>query len=104
MGLSVELFALDKNKNWIYIECLYDSMIGPSRRLISNQVDCFVWGSADNHNGSSEWYLTESSKVNVTKMSFGILKKIWKDTLNEDLNVNNKNINEFTTVCIATGE
>ena len=104
MGISVELFSQDKNEDWEYMGCIYTSMIGPSRNLISNTVNGFVWGGAKKYNGCGEWYLEESSKISATKMSFGVLKKIWKLALDEDIKVSNKNINDLTIVCIATGE
>ena len=105
MGLSVELFALDQNGDWIYIECLYSSMIQPSRKLITDTMDGFVWGSTYNSNCYlNERCLTESSEYSATKLSFGVLKTIWKTALSEELVVTSKSITDTTIVCLATGD
>tara|TARA_B100001094_G_C17651553_1_gene539957 strand:- start:178 stop:528 length:351 start_codon:yes stop_codon:yes gene_type:complete len=115
MGLSVELFMQDDYGDWTHVECLYTSMIGPSRQLITNTMNSlfnenmpegFVWGQVCYNYGGDECYLTETSNNNVTKISFNVLKTVWKISLNEELELDKENediIDNNTIVCLATG-
>lgn len=115
MGLSVELFMLDDDGDWTHVECLYTSMIGPSRQLITNTMNSlfnekmpegFVWGQVCDNYGGDECYLTETSNNNVTKISFNVLKTVWKISLNEELELDKEYeyiIGNNTIVCLATG-
>lgn len=105
MGLAVELFAKNSHEEWEHVECLYSSMIGPSRQKIADTIYGFVWGQTDNYyDGTSQcYYLKESSESTVTQMSFSTLKRIWKTALNEELELSNKSITDNCIVCLATG-
>lgn len=121
MGISVNLFKLEKyqlysaknkkfteEEDWTYVECLYHSMISPSRNIISKTYyqdfnEKFIWGYIDPIY-YDEQNLSDKSKVNVTKMPFSTLIKIWEKALNEKLELekNNEVTNE-TIVCLAQG-
>tara|TARA_Y100000389_G_C17449112_1_gene513542 strand:- start:2230 stop:2571 length:342 start_codon:yes stop_codon:yes gene_type:complete len=113
MGRSVELFMQDDDGHWIHVECVYSSMIGPSRQLITNTMnslfnenmpESFVWGEVYDNCGSDECCLTNSSENDVSKMSFNVLKTVWKISLDEELELNNQSITDNTIVCLATGD
>lgn len=121
MGVSVNLFKLEKyqlysaknkkfteEEDWAQVECLYHSIIGPSRDLISKTYyqdfnEKFIWGYIDPIY-YDEQNLSDKSKVNVTKMPFATLKKIWEKALNEKLELEKKNeVTNETIVCLALG-
>ena len=113
MGLSVELFKLINNTStneedyyWEHVETLYTSMIAPSRKLLTDTFNNssneeFVWGSATNTGCDDDFDL--SNTENVTKMPLSTLKHIWKNALDEVLELDN-NISDETIVCLATGD
>ena len=121
MGISVNLFKLEKyqlysaknktfteEEDWAIVECLYQSMIRPSRDLISKTYyqdfnEKFIWGYIESIY-YDEQNLSDKSKINVTKMPFATLIKIWEKALNEKLELekNNEVTNE-TIVCLALG-
>ena len=115
MGVSVELFMQDDDGDWEHVVCLYTSMIGPSRQLITNTMNSlfnekmpegFVWGEVCDNYVSDECYLTKSSENNVSKMPFSVLKTVWKISLDEELELDKEYeyiINNNTIVCLATG-
>ncbi len=121
MGVSVNLFKLEnyqlysgKNKkfteeeDWTQVECLYNSMISPSRDLISNTYyedfgEKFIWGNID-QSYYDEQNLSYISKLNVTKMPFSTLKKVWEKALNEKLQLEKNDVTNETIVCLATGD
>ena len=121
MGVSVNLFKLEKyqlysaknkkfteEEDWAQVECLYHSMISPSRDLISNTYcedfnEKFIWGYIDS-TYNDEQYLSYISKINATKMSFSTLKKVWEKALNEKLELEkNDEVTNETIVCLALG-
>jgi len=121
MGRSVNLFKLEKyqvqsakdkkyheEEDWTHVECLYTSMISPSRDLISNTYnqdfhEKFVWGCMQ-HSYNPELYLSEKSRLNVTRMPFSDFKKVWEKALNEKLQLEKNDVTNETIVCLATGD
>ena len=117
MGRSVNLFKLEKyqvqsakdeKEIWTHVECLYTSMVSPSRDLISKTYnqdfnEKFVWGYID-QNYYNELYLSENCKLNVTRMPYSTLKKIWEKALNEKLELEkNEEVTNETIVCLVQG-
>tara|TARA_Y100000389_G_scaffold204919_1_gene260803 strand:+ start:3357 stop:3722 length:366 start_codon:yes stop_codon:yes gene_type:complete len=120
MGVSVNLFKLEKyqlysgknkkfteEEDWTHVECLYTSMISPSRDLISNTYnkdfgEKFIWGSID-QSYYDELYLSEKSRLNVTRMPFSDFKKVWEKALNEKLQLEKNDVTNETIVCLAQG-
>ena len=112
MGLSVNLFKLEydnSNEYWEFVDCLYQSMIGPSRDKISktyyNEYNTlFKWGIIEDNHFDDDRYLTYYSQITVSKMTFLNLKKLWKNALGEELTLdNNINISDNSIICLATG-
>ena len=121
MGRSVNLFKLEKyqvhsakdkkyyeEEDWTHVECLYTSMISPSRDLISNTYnedlgEKLVWGYID-QSYYNELYLSEKSRLNVTRMPFSDFKKVWEKALNEKLQLEKNDVTNETIVCVATGD
>lgn len=115
MGLSVELFRyIEENDYWEYIDCIYTSMITPSRNLITTTMnknyneeitEAFKWGFCETlyYNVEEPEISVRSLKNGITKIKYSILKKAWYEALGEELKLNNESINDNTIVCLATG-
>jgi len=116
MGLSVELFRKNKQEDkWQYACCLYNSMISPSRELITQKMNTicneeiperFVWGHCDIYHGSwhEEPVLVETANIaGPTMIMFSTLKKVWKDALGETIEIENNDVRDDDLVGLATG-